>query len=346
MNSKQYGAKPTAEHIRRYEASPNWTDGKFHNLEETLMSLSPLKIPEVIYKQIKARTKSTPDRPIDIVSLDLESFTKPSDLVKFVWYGHSALLMRLDNKTIFLDPMMGPDASPIGPIRTKRFSNNTLDILDDLPDIDLVLLTHDHYDHLDLASIDKLKKKTNQYFVALGVKRHLVKWGVDPGLIIEFDWWDQRVYEHTSITFTPTRHFSGRGLKDRAKSLWGGWAFRTQTENIWFSGDSGYGTHFQEIGTRLGPFDIAFMECGQYNENWAQIHMFPEEGVKAALEAGVAMAVPVHWGGFTLAPHHWTDPATRFRQAAVERDLPLGLPRIGEVFSRSEVSTAPWWENF
>jgi len=343
MNSRQFGAKPSSSDIDRYRKSPNWSDGKFVNIEETSMSISPWKIPEIMYKQFKARSQRQPDVPLDVVPLDLDNLMAPSEKAKFVWYGHSVILMNINGKTVLIDPMLGPDASPIGPVRTRRFSDNTIDLIDDLPEIDLMLITHDHYDHLDLHSIERLKSKTKQYYVGLGAKRHLVKWGVDPEDIIEFDWWDEASFNDIHITFTPSRHFSGRGLTDRAKCLWGGWVFKTATENIWFSGDGGYGNHFKEIGKKFGPFDFAFMECGQYNENWAQIHMFPEESVQAALDAGVNKAMPVHWGAFTLAPHHWTDPAERFMLAAIEKKLHFTLPRLGEVFMADRSRAARWW---
>jgi L-ascorbate metabolism protein UlaG (beta-lactamase superfamily) len=235
--------------------------------------------------------------------------------MKALWYGHSAILMSINNLNLFIDPMLGPNAAPISPFSVKRFSDNTLNIIDDLPDIDLVLMSHDHYDHLDYSSILKLKLKTKHFYVALGVARHLKGWGIDESKITEFDWWDEKTFGDITITFTPTRHFSGRGLTDSAKSLWGGWTFKTPTENIWFSGDGGYGKHFLEIGKRLGPFDFAFMECGQYNELWHLIHMYP-----------------VHWGAFSLAQHSWTEPAERFVAEAKSKSISYCLPMLGELF--------------
>jgi L-ascorbate metabolism protein UlaG (beta-lactamase superfamily) len=251
--------------------------------------------------------------------------------------------MRLDNKTILIDPMFGSNAAPIAPFSVQRFSQNTLELNDEFPEIDLVLISHDHYDHLDYDSIQKLKSKTKHFYVALGVKRHLVSWGIPENTITEFDWWDENPFDGIQITFTPTRHFSGRGLTDRAKSLWGGWALKTAKENIWFSGDSGYGEHFKEIGKRLGPFDFAFMECGQYNENWHQIHMYPEESVQAAIDAKVKNMMPVHWAGFALAQHTWTEPVERFTQEATAKKLNYCLPKIGQLFDSNHSITARWW---
>ncbi|MEQ9167615.1 MAG: MBL fold metallo-hydrolase [Fulvivirga sp.] len=346
MSSKQFGGKVKKEHIALYQQSPNWKDGQFHNLEETKLSISLYKIPALICKQIKGRKEREPKRPLPIIPFDKAAFLTPSDKMKFIWYGHSVVLMRLNNQTILIDPMLGPDSSPIGPIKTRRYSDNTLDLIDQFPEIDLLMLTHDHYDHLDYASIMKLLPKTKKYFVGMGVKRHLVKWGVETDLITEFDWWNSAVHEDISITYTPTRHFSGRGLTDRAKSLWGGWAFKTDNENIWFSGDSGYGAHFKDVGEKLGPFDFAFMECGQYNEEWHQIHMFPEETVQAAFDGKAKKCMPVHWAGFTLAPHKWTDPADRFVKEAESKQLPYMLPKLGQLMTYDIEQKEHWWEEY
>lgn len=247
-------------------------------------------------------------------------------------------------QTILIDPMFGPDAAPIAPFKVKRFSDATLAIIDSFPEIDLVLISHDHYDHLDYESILKLKEKAKCFYVALGVKRHLVSWGIPENIITEFNWWNEFNFNDIKITFTPTRHFSGRGLTDRAKSLWGGWVFKTEEEHIWFSGDSGYGSHFKEIGDRLGPFDFAFMECGQYNEKWNQIHMYPEESVQAALDAKVQNCMPVHWAGFALAQHPWKEPVERFIEKAKSEKLNFIVPKIGELFSSETVKSSEWWK--
>ncbi|WP_237332513.1 MBL fold metallo-hydrolase [Zobellia amurskyensis] len=312
---KQFGGKLTNVSTERYSQSENWKDGKFLNLEETSMSINFWEIPKLLYKQFTDTKKREPAAPLPVTSFNKKSFLLDDVPFKYIWYGHSVILMRMNAKTILIDPMLGSNASPIAPFKTKRFSENTLDLIEDFPEIDLMILSHDHYDHLDYDSIVKLKRKTKKYYVALGVKRHLVAWDIDPELITEFDWWNDATFNDIQITFTPSRHFSGRGLTDRAKSLWGGWTFKTANHNIWFSGDSGYGSHFKEIGEKLGPFDFGFMENGQYNEKWHQIHMFPEESVQAALDAGVKKVMPVHWAGFALAQHSWKEPADRFKQA-------------------------------
>ncbi|PKB18012.1 MBL fold metallo-hydrolase [Flavobacterium sp. 5] len=340
---KQFGAKPTKSDIQLYSNSKQWDGEKFLNIENTSMDISIRTIPKLLYKQFCDKKDRAPKTPLNIIPFNLEEFEKPSENVRFIWFGHSVLLLRINGLTILIDPMFGSNAAPIAPFPIKRFSENTLDLIDQLPPIDLVLLSHDHYDHLDYDSIQKLKPKVKQFYVALGVKRHLVKWGIEASTIAEFDWWDADYFHDIQITFTPTRHFSGRGLTDRAKSLWGGWALTTLKEKIWFSGDSGYGEHFKEIGKQLGPFDFAFMECGQYNENWSQIHMFPEESVQAAIDAKVTTIMPVHWAGFALAHHSWTEPVERFIEAANKQGLRYIVPQLGEIASISTVSTSNFW---
>ena len=171
--------------------------------------------------------------------------------------------------------------------------------------------------------------------------------GVPGNQITEFDWWQTEVYGDITITFTPTRHFSGRGLRDRSKTLWGGWVFATPGEKVWFSGDGGYGNHFTEIGSRLGPFDFAFMECGQYNEDWHDVHLFPDEAVQAAVDAEVKKAMPVHWGAFALSYQHtWSEPAADFVQSASERSVNYALPNLGQIFQVDSIVQDKWWTSY
>lgn len=340
---KQFGAKPSKLELESFSKNQNWNGKIFENIEKTVMEFSLSNLPGFLNKQFCQKKGREPSKPLPIIPFDSQAFESKNDSMQSIWYGHSVILMRLNKKNILIDPMFGPDAAPIAPFKVKRFSDSTLDLIEKFPEIDLVLISHDHYDHLDYESILKLKDKTKQFYVALGVKRHLISWGIDPAIITEFCWWDQTLFENIKITFTPTRHFSGRGLSDRAKSLWGGWAFKTEQENIWFSGDSGYGTHFAEIGSRLGPFDFGFIECGQYNQNWHQIHMYPEESVQAAQDAKVKNMMPVHWAGFALAQHSWQEPVERFVENATAKNLNFSVPKIGELFDANTQNDFKWW---
>ncbi|MEM7102836.1 MAG: MBL fold metallo-hydrolase [Bacteroidota bacterium] len=340
---QQFGGAIKAHHKKQFASSENWDGNKFLNFEETALEFTWSGAGELMRKQLFERKIKEPQKPIPYLPYDKAAFHSPSGKMKAIWYGHSVVKLRINDNTMLIDPMFGPNASPIAPFATRRFSENTISLIDDFDDIDLVLFTHDHYDHLDLMSMQKLKNKVRQYFVPLGFGRHLVQWGIPEDSITEFDWWDHKDFQGIEITFTPTRHFSGRGLTDRFKSLWGGWVFKTGNENIYFSGDGGYGHHFKEVGKKLGPFDFGFMESGQYNENWHQLHLYPEESVQAAKDAGVFKVMPVHWAGFALAPHDWKEPVNRFVAAAEEASLPVIYPEIGAIFSISDNPDKRWW---
>jgi len=339
----QFGAVPNAEELQKLSQSPQWNGKIFENQIETTMNIGFKDGIRLLKKQLFDRAGRSPRTPIPVVPFDQQQWTH-DDTPKFVWYGHAVLLLQLKGKNLLIDPMFGPDAAPNAPFKIKRFSKQTLDIIDQLPAIDAILITHDHYDHLDLASIRKLKSKSKQWFVALGVKRHLTKWGVQPDDIQEFDWWDKTSFLDIDITFTPSRHFSGRGISDRTKSLWGGFSFVTNEFKVYWSGDGGKGPHFNEIGEKLGPFDWAFVEDGQYNVLWHAIHMFPEEAVTAGKEARAKVLTPVHWAGFPLALHHWKDPIERFVDEAKAQDQIISTPKIGEIVRMTEKpSQEDWW---
>lgn len=338
----QFGAKVTTSEKRKLQASSNWKDGKFLNLAETNLSIKPRDIPKMLKQRKAVKKIASPKKGLTILPFDKEIYhsnTKP----KFIWYGHSVLLVQLDGKNILIDPMLGEDASPIAPMSTKRFSRDTLSIIDEIPTPYIVLLTHDHYDHLDYKSIKKLKDKVPVWHVALGVARHLIKWGVPKENITEFDWWDNKNFGDLSITFTPSRHFSGRGLTDRAKSLWGGWVLKTKDNAIYWSGDGGYGEHFKEVQQKFGSFDWMFVECGQYNELWHDIHLYPEEAVEAAINSKATTTIPVHWAGFALALHDWKDPINRFVASAQKNNLNISTPKLGEIVTLGDETKHSWW---
>jgi L-ascorbate metabolism protein UlaG (beta-lactamase superfamily) len=342
---EQFGAQPSLSDIETYARSKYWNGEIFVNTEPTKIDVNFFTLPQMLYKQFLNRATRKPSHALPLIPFDKENFLGSGDNFTAIWFGHSAILMRMANTTIFIDPMLGANAAPISPFPERRFSEDTLNIISELPELDLVVLSHDHYDHLDYESVQRLKGKTKYVFSALGVGRHLKKWEVDPGKITEFDWWEDRVFNEIKITFIPSRHFSGRGPNDRAKSFWGGWVFRTARENIWFSGDGGYGSHFYEIGKRLGPFDLGFVECGQYSDLWHDIHMYPEESVQAAIDARVGKAMPVHWGAFALSQHPWTDPPERWVAEAEKKGLEYIMPPLGETINLHSGMRTGWWRN-
>ena len=262
----QFGGPLSKSLQDRYAQSRQWKQGKFEN--EIPAKMTPAKEPLKMFKEMRRfREVRKPKKPLPILPFDAKAWEHTSEPA-FIWYGHGVLLLKVAGKTLLIDPMFGPNAAPISPFGVSRFSQNTLDIIDTLPALDAILLTHDHYDHLDLASIERLHGRTQNWWVALGVGRHLEHWGIPSQQIREFDWWDEHSLDGLDIIFTPARHFSGRGLRDRGKSLWGGWVFKTDQHRLYWTGDGGYGDHFKEVGHRFGPFDFGWIECGQYNWRW------------------------------------------------------------------------------
>ncbi len=326
----QFGGRITPQELTKLAQSKQWNGKVFVNTAPIDLAMGPLKIMKIMKQSLSNRKIRMPQAQLPVKAFNPVAFMA-GHAPKFIWYGHSVILLRLAGKHILIDPMFGDDASPIAPFKTKRFSDHTLDIIDNLPEIDILCMSHDHYDHLDYGSIQRLKSKSNHFCVALGVKRHLVAWGVDAAKITEFDWNQALTIGDVELIFTETQHFAGRGLNDRFKSLWGGWIIQADSKKVYWSGDSGYGKHFKEIGEKYGPFDIGFMECGQYNDNWPDVHMTPEESVQAALDAHVKTALPVHNNGFALAMHRYDDPYNRFKAAADLKAQDMIYPALGEV---------------
>ncbi|WP_211228355.1 MBL fold metallo-hydrolase [Paenibacillus pinihumi] len=320
-------------------------DGKFQNQIPTPMDYSLKDTADALIKTVKGRPDGKPKGSIPVVPFDSKAYLEnPEDQV--IWFGHSTLLLKASGVKLLIDPVFGDYASPVRYFGPKRYSDQLPAQIEDLPEIDAVIISHDHYDHLDYGSILKLKEKVKQFIVPLGVAGHLTKWGVDPGNIQELDWWEEVSFQGLTIVSTPARHFSGRGgASGGGSTLWSSWAILGERSKIYYSGDSGYAPHFKEIGSKYGPFDLTLMECGQYDEKWANIHMTPEESVMANLDVQGKRMIPVHWGAFTLALHSWTDPVERAREAAGNLNAELATPRIGEtVFVEAkEYPNANWW---
>jgi L-ascorbate metabolism protein UlaG (beta-lactamase superfamily) len=328
--SPQFGGQPTTTDMKEYSENGNYADGKFVNLIPTSMDMNFTKGMSVMWDFMRGVPNGRPDFEIPVEKIDSLTIVKNVSQTKLIWFGHSAFLLQIDGKNILLDPMLGEVPAPHPWLGSKRFNKQLPIEIEQLPQIDAILISHDHYDHLDYGSIQKLKGKTKQFYVPLGVGAHFLAWGVPAESIHEFNWWDEIQHEDLKIAFAPARHFSGRGLTNRNSTLWGSWIITGQTHNIYFSGDGGYGPHFKEIGAKYGPFDFAMLECGQYNPNWVQIHMMPEETAQAAVDVQAKLMMPIHWGAFTLALHSWTDPIERVTKKAAELNMPLIAPKIGQ----------------
>ncbi|WP_121354252.1 MBL fold metallo-hydrolase [Flavisolibacter nicotianae] len=273
--------------------------------------------------------------------------TIPDSALRVTWLGHSSLLIDVDGKRFLTDPLWYQRASPFRYLGPRRFFPNPLS-LEALPHIDAVLLSHDHYDHLDRKSILHLTQKNIPVITMLGVGKRLLQWGISPGLVTELDWWDAVPFggEHT-ITAAPARHFSGRGLTDRFSTLWGSFAIKGPLHRVFYGADSGYFNGFVTIGENLGPFDLALLEIGAYNEEWEAIHMGPENAVQAALDLKAAQLMPIHWGTFNLAMHPWTEPVERLLDAAAKKDVSLVLPAPGDTTPITGNShNSGWWKKY
>lgn len=336
-----FGGKVTKAKRIEYEKHHNFSKNVFLNQIETEMNLGVGEYINLLKEFLTGNPNRSPKNKLKIETPAWLTDHK----AKLVWFGHSACMLEMDGKTLLLDPMFGRAPSPFPAFGGKRYSDLPIEI-ETLPWVDAVILSHDHYDHLDYGSIIKLKDKVGVFFVPLGVGAHLKRWGIEPERIREHNWWDELEYEGLHLVCTPARHFSGRGLTGRNSTLWCSWVIAGQQAKIYFSGDSGYGPHFKEIGKKFGPFDVVLMECGQYDERWSSIHMLPEETVQAHLDVKGNWLIPIHWGAFTLALHDWRDPVERVMKAAEQRGVSISTPRIGETIrieSQSYPSTQ-WWK--
>ncbi len=345
--SPEFGGDHNEDDIERYRQSKHYEDGKFQNLIPTSMDMSFSQMLKVLGDMIEGTPDSRPDFELPMEKVDSLNLVNNRSTSKIIWFGHSAFLLQMDGLNILMDPMFGDVCAPHPWLGQKRYSSKLPIEIEELPIIDLIIISHDHYDHLDYGSIQKVKDKTKAFFVPLGVGAHFEEWGVPANQIHELNWWDEVQHRGLTLAFTPSRHFSGRGISNRFSTLWGSWVVKSKTENVFFSGDSGYGPHFLEIGDRFGPFDFAMIECGQYNEQWKEIHMMPEESAQAAVDLNAKVMMPIHWGAFTLALHSWTDPIERVSVAAEKLAMPLIAPVIGEQLELKSIfgyTNTNWWK--
>ena len=271
-------------------------------------------------------------------------FADSAGTVKFIWLGHSTFLLSINNKIVLVDPIFSAAASPVS-FLVKRFQPPVINI-DELPELDYVLISHDHYDHLDMETIIKLKDDDVTFVAPLGVGSHMRKWGVDNDKLIELDWWDEIEFDGVTFICTPAQHFSGRmALFSTMQTLWASWIVKGGGKSVYYSGDSGYDVHYKDIGERYGAFDIVFMDSGQYNERWAAVHNMPDEVIQGFIDLQGKHLVPVHWGMFTLSLHNWYDPPSEITKRAEKQDISVMTPLMGQtvildnpgVFER-------WWE--
>ncbi len=286
----------------------------------------------LLWRWFTERTPAAePAEPLPVVARTGSEFALPSDEGRVTWLGHSTLLIELDGMKLLVDPVWGPRASPAAIFGVDRFYPPPLP-WEELPTLDAVVISHDHYDHLDMPTIRRFAALDSvpRFIVPLGVGARLVGWGIPADRITELDWWDGTAVGSVELVATPARHFSGRTIWDADRTLWAGWAFRGRDRSIFYSGDTAMSPHFAAIGERLGPFDLTLMEIGAYDQGWPDVHMGPEQAVEAHLAVRGKVMMPVHWGLFKLAFHGWTEPVERVVVAAADAGVPLVIPRPGE----------------
>jgi L-ascorbate metabolism protein UlaG (beta-lactamase superfamily) len=332
------------ERKKRIQSSPQYKNGRFANPIAVPM-IKPGSTWELIKKYtVIPRLDPKPTGLLPVESLRSEDWIDfDTEGLFFAWLGHSSLLIALDGKTILVDPVFEERASPFTWIGPKRFHPPPIAVKG-LPSIDVVLITHDHYDHLEKSTIKKLESKTSLFLVPLGIGELLEKWGIAPEKIIELDWWEHHKLDSLHFTATPAIHYANRGVFDRNKRLWCSWSVQGMNRKIFISGDSGLFNGFKEVGKKAGPFDITFLKIGSYDETWKQIHMTPEEAVQQHLYLRGRVLVPLHWATFDLGLHPWYEPIERLITAAMEKEVQFIAPKIGHRIDSSQLPEMElWW---
>jgi len=344
LRQPMFGAKPGGNRLKRILSSANYSNDQFQNLHKT-PALTEGETYWGITKRFffSKKPRNKPASAIPFIKTNLHTLERSKDLV--IWFGHSSYYLQLNGNRILVDPVFSGYASPVS-FTTKSFKGANEYSDADIPALDYLIITHDHWDHLDHKTVLELKPSVKKIITSLGVGAHLERWGYDKEMILEMDWMQEKKDNDFHIICQPARHFSGRGFK-RNGTLWSSFILRTGNRNIYVGGDSGYDDHFKKIGEGYGPFDIAILENGQYDAAWKYIHMMPEQVVQAALDLRANYLLPVHWAKFPLGIHQWDDPILRLSAEAGKRSLPLLTPKIGEVlyFDSLTREFEKWWEN-
>jgi len=343
---KSLGARPQGARLERIRASPRWVDGRFANLHPIVAGLrDPNASMPTLGEFLCGGERRVPSGPLPSMN-PLEVWTRPpASALRATWLGHSTVLIEIDGLRVLTDPVWGPRASPSPLAGPKRFQPVPV-ALGAMPRIDLVIVSHDHYDHLDYPTIRELAKRDVPFVTSLGVRAHLEAWGVRPERIVELDWWESHRLPNTGLTVTaaPSQHFSGRGLKDRNATLWSSFVIRSQRHGVFFSGDTGLTTEYRTIRERLGSFDLVMLEVGAFHPAWGDIHLGPEHALEALALLGGGPFLPVHWGTFSLAMHAWDQPAEALLKLAPKAGAQLVMPRLGEPVEPAHAERVePWW---
>ena len=345
MLAPQFGQAAQNGSLKKIQNSPNFSDGKFRNLIPTTMMTASLSESIKDTGKFFLPSKDTsPQKTLPSKTFDKNFFEESNSDLAVTWLGHSSILMQTPHGNVLTDPVFSGAATPM-PIGGKQFEYKNNYSVKDLPEIDYVVISHDHYDHLDYKTIKELNGTNITFLVPLGVGSHMQRWGIAKQNIIELDWYEGVNLNNIEFTAAPARHFSGRSVHDSGKTLWASWIIKTPEKNIYFSGDSGYFDEFKKIGDNYGPFDLTLIENGAYGEGWATIHMMPEEVAQAHLDLKGKHLLPIHWAKFNLALHPWKEPIERLTKATKEKNISLLSPIMGESFTLEDsLPQDSWWE--
>lgn len=345
MQHPLFGKAPSKEQKKEFLKSENFQDGIFKNQTDTPDLSEGYSMIGIIYDQLFGKhPRKKPQHPIPSTKTNLKSLDPAEDIL--VWFGHSSYFMQLDGKTFLVDPVFSGNASPI-PGTVTSFKGTERYSVTDLPEIDFLFISHDHYDHLDYKTISQLREKTKKVYCGLGVGSHFKRWGYSDNQIYEQDWYDQSQIDSALTIYTfPARHFSGRGFSAK-NTLWASYVIETPSLRIYIGGDSGYDSFFKEIGDQFDGIDLAILDNGQYNKAWAEIHMHPEEVLKAAKDLKATRLFPVHSSKFVLAMHPWDEPLKEVDRLNQGYSIDLVTPLIGEKVDLNDTTAtySNWWED-
>lgn len=334
-----FGAAPSGARLARMRASPEFVDGIFVNAEPMWNDYLGM-----LHTGARTSPHASPDGPVAVVASDGSALrTPPPSGLRVTWLGHSTVLLELDGVRVLTDPVFAARASPLDWVGPERWYPPPI-ALADLPPIDAVLISHDHYDHLQTETIQAMAGWTSRFIVPLGVGAHLESWGIAPERITELDWWEELPIGDVVVHATPSRHASGRQLLDQNRTLWASYALVGPQHRVYFSGDTGLFSALDEIGARLGPFDLTMIEVGQYDRTWPDWHLGPEQAVLAHQAVRGSVMLPIHWALWQLAGHGWTEPAERVLAHAVPAGVVTILPQPGQSVEPSALPPqARWW---
>jgi len=351
MKTPVFGALPSGKSLEKVKNSKNYIDGEFRNKEKTELLTDTKKTP--IKRLLEFAFEKDPEGTVPKIALpsvktDLKTLDPNEDLI--VWFGHSSLFIQIAGKKILVDPVFSKYASPV-PFSNKAFEGTNIYTVDDLPEIDILLITHDHYDHLDYPTVKKLKEKVAKVIVPLGVDAHFLRWDFDEEKIVTVDWDDEvTIDDNLKIYALETRHFSGREFSNRNQSLWVSYLIEEKYNDnlyrLFLSGDGGYSPRFKGFKEKFQNIDLAVMEAGQYNEEWALIHSLPEDIIKEVRDMEVTKLFPIHNSKFKLSKHPWDEPLRKLDDFTINTSIQLLTPMIGEkLYLHKENSFKKWWEN-